>query len=100
MNGLCVDLCEGVECAAGEYCVDGACHGEDDCYEAGCPPGQLCLEGGCADDPCADMECSPESFYRQGQCVFSCADVACLFGEVCVDGQCEDDTCDGRFNPR
>jgi len=94
-TGACVDACQGVQCEAGDVCIDGLCVGDADCYETGCPDGELCRDGGCVEDPCLDIECGAESFCREGACVFSCAEIACGYGEACVDGECRNIACGG-----
>jgi hypothetical protein len=78
--GECVtNLCQGVTCPSGQYCVAGACHGS--CAGVTCPVGTRCRLGKCEDDPCGKP---------------------CPFGQACNDntGQCVDDGCDLQNCPQ
>ncbi|UCE60095.1 MAG: VWA domain-containing protein [Phycisphaerales bacterium] len=80
-----VDLCEAVECAEGEQCVDGQCvvvEPETECVgDEECADGWVCQERLCvaADSAGDDNGTSP---------VDPCDEVTCAVGETCVDGEC------------
>ena len=62
--------CQGVTCAAGQYCVGGQCFGS--CADVDCPTGERCRLGMCEADPCG---------------------TPCPFGQACHDdaGSCIDE---------
>ncbi|MEZ4468004.1 MAG: MopE-related protein [bacterium] len=91
-DGACVDPCAGVQCGAGEACLDGQC-GSAHCTRMGCAAGERCRPAGCEPDPCAGRDCGDASFCREGECVFSCAGVACPAAQACFDGLCDDTGC-------
>jgi len=71
-QGMCVDLCDGVTCPAGQECVasEGGC--VSTCYDVTCS---------------GDQKCDP----ALGACVdAACVGVSCGGGQVCVDGSCQD----------
>jgi len=71
--GECVmNLCQGVDCPADEYCLAGQCRGS--CADVECPTGQRCRLGVCVADPCS---------------------TPCPFGKACNDntGECVDNNC-------
>ncbi|MBA3396234.1 MAG: hypothetical protein H0T89_26625 [Deltaproteobacteria bacterium] len=71
--GVCVtNLCQGVNCPTGEYCIGGQCYGS--CAGVECDTGQRCRMGICEADPCGGP---------------------CPFGKVCIeaDGMCKTDPC-------
>jgi len=86
LDGHCLSVCASVNCQSGTECnpETGLCEDTCDCAE-----GQTCMGSGrCIDQDCADVDCGPSSFCRDGECVFSCAGISCNFGEVCIDGLC------------
>ena len=104
-DGLCINPCEGVECASGTMCVEGECRGP--CTDVMCPEGLGCFEGDCIDlcfgVMCGENEtCEPSS----GQCIDQCEDVRCRNGQRCSEGVCipacqdlicpEDEVCDAN----
>jgi uncharacterized protein (TIGR03382 family) len=103
INGACVtNLCNGVTCPTGEYCVAGQCYGS--CADVDCPTGQRCRLGMCVEDPCgercpAGRVCHDET----GECVNNpCEFVTCPQGQYCnanKNGVCEDDPCVGTQCP-
>ena len=103
INGDCVtNLCMGVTCGEGEYCVGGTCVAS--CAEVDCPTGQRCRLGACEADPCgapcpAGKVCNDSS----GECVSNpCQFVTCPGGQYCnpnKGGVCEDDACIGTACP-
>ena len=103
INGNCVtNLCQGVNCPTGQYCVGGQCFGS--CADIDCPTGQRCRMGTCQVDPCgkvcpAGQVCHDET----GECVPNpCQFVTCPQGQFCNpnnNGVCEDDPCVGTQCP-
>ena len=94
-RGICVDLCEGNECANADLiCVDEAvCH--DPCDAAECAANEACVDGRCI-DPCEDVRCPAGEICRQGRCVGdNCFEAGCDEGAVCVEGGCVPDPCAG-----
>lgn len=72
-DGLCKDLCLGVECADGSECVHGVC-------ESSCADCAICA---------LDTECSSDLFCSAGRCVTRFTP-----GEPCArSSQCDDDHC-------
>lgn len=100
------------DCAVGEVCFGGTCHGEsefDTCSSsADCGAGESCISGQCFDDDelstcSSDADCGSGDACVSGQCVpesfIDCStDSDCADGELCTDSTCvaEDDldTCD------
>jgi len=103
INGQCVtNLCQGVTCGAGQYCVGGQCFGS--CADVTCPMGQRCEMGTCQTDPCGHpcpfgKACNDST----GQCIDNpCAFVTCPQGQFCDEhdgGMCKDDPCVGTTCP-
>jgi MYXO-CTERM domain-containing protein len=91
-SGLCVDLCDKVQCAAPSYCKAGLCV---DCSSAGegCPAGKMCVGGACMSDPCTGVTCGAGQYCSAGRCVDLCTHVDCGTGQRCVAGKCMADPC-------
>ncbi len=90
-RGICVDLCEGNECANADLiCVDEAvCH--DPCDAAECAANEACVDGRCI-DPCEDVRCPAGEACLQGDCVGdNCFELGCPDAQVCVEGDCSPD---------
>ena len=66
------DACGGVNCPAGEACVEGACVA-DTCSMLSCDENQVCVNGQCIFDGCDGITCPPGqecSYHPSGaQCV-------------------------------
>ena len=103
INGACVvNPCQGVDCAAGLYCVGGQCFAS--CAGVTCPPTQRCELGMCVNNPCGrpcphGQACDDAS----GTCVPDpCGVVQCPLGQECnphVGGACVDSACVGTECP-
>jgi MYXO-CTERM domain-containing protein len=91
-TGLCVDLCDKVQCLAPSYCKAGLCV---DCNSPGegCGNGQMCIGGTCMADPCAGVTCGAGLYCSSGKCVDLCTHVDCPSGQRCLAGQCVADKC-------
>jgi MYXO-CTERM domain-containing protein len=91
-TGLCVDLCDKVNCVAPTHCRAGLCV---DCSSPGegCDPGQKCLGGLCKSDPCTDVTCGNGKYCSDGNCVDLCTHIDCPTGQTCVAGTCTADAC-------
>ncbi|MDX2092322.1 MAG: VWA domain-containing protein [Kofleriaceae bacterium] len=103
INGQCVtNLCQGVECPDGQYCVGGQCYGS--CAGVECPAGQRCRLGMCQEDPCGE-QCPPGRVCHDatGECINDpCDIIQCPQGQWCNpnnNGACEDDPCVGTACP-
>jgi Putative metal-binding motif len=102
LAGKCVaNLCAGVTCNGGEYCVAGQC--QSTCAGKVCPRGERCELGACVADPCG-RACPPGQVCRepQGVCAADvCADLRCQVGQWCDPsvGRCVADPCDGVACP-
>ncbi|TNE46967.1 MAG: hypothetical protein EP343_21850 [Deltaproteobacteria bacterium] len=80
---------------------NGVCNKPNECPN-GCPAGQTCQNGTCqtsATNPCANVNCLPGEFCREGSCFPSCGCLTCAKGNVCVDGACRADLCGGVTCP-
>jgi MYXO-CTERM domain-containing protein/uncharacterized repeat protein (TIGR01451 family) len=94
--GVCkVDACDGVTCAAGEMCADGACKAS--CANVTCPAGSLCMAGTCHVNACASIACSVDKVCNPdtGACEANHCVNQCPLGTICVPktGACEADAC-------
>ena len=92
--GRCEDWCAQVRsCPQGEHCYRGEC---GRCPAVPCLSGQRCTEGGvCEPDPCEGAACARDRGCLDGRCLASCASIACAMFETCVDGRCLPDPCGG-----
>ena len=103
INGACVaNLCHGVDCQSGKYCVGGMCFGS--CADVTCPSDQRCELGMCVANPCGKpcpfgQACNDAS----GTCVPDpCKVVQCPTGQECnphIGGVCVDSPCVGVTCP-
>jgi hypothetical protein len=91
-TGLCVDLCDKVNCLAPTHCRAGLCV---DCNSPGeeCDQGQMCIGGVCKSNPCAGVSCGNGQYCSDGKCVDLCTHIDCAMGETCVAGACRADPC-------
>lgn len=94
VDGVCKDLCAGVQCTAPSVCraSDGQCV---DCFTTGCPTGQQCVRGACRVDLCANVSCAPTDYCDSGKCISTCP-AGCPTGQRCVAGACQADLCGSR----
>lgn len=120
VEGVCIDLCEGVRCAENEACYIGDCvclEGFRKCYEdspcigntscctdSDCGDERLCINNTCT-LPCSTMKCGPNEECRDGKCsckkgYFKAKDGACIPVGMCRDDRdcnsdekCEDLSC-------
>jgi hypothetical protein len=103
INGVCVsNPCDGVTCAADQYCVGGSCFSS--CADKVCPTGQRCRLGMCEADPCGHA-CPFGQVCNENATPPTCKDDPCQFpcptGQWCNPGHgaCEDDPCVGTHCP-
>ena len=91
-SGLCVDVCDKVQCGAPSYCKGGICV---DCNTPGegCTDGKLCVGGMCESDPCLGVTCGNGQYCSNGKCVDLCTHIDCNATERCVAGKCVADPC-------
>jgi uncharacterized repeat protein (TIGR01451 family)/MYXO-CTERM domain-containing protein len=87
------DPCEGVACAAGQYCSDGTCF---QTCQPSCKSGESCVAGRCLAAACpmtctGGLVCNPEA----ASCQPDLCTAACPRGQVCVPktGACQSDPC-------
>ena len=103
INGDCVtNLCLGVDCPDGQYCVAGECYGS--CAGVECPGGQRCRLGLCVEDPCGEPCPRGQACHDDTrECVDDpCQFIDCPVGQWCnpnSNGRCEDDPCVGTSCP-
>jgi len=104
IDGDCVDICTGVTCDEGQVCIclnNQASCVVANCYvdlpEYRCPEGEVCVNGQCVSDPCAGIECDPQTqFCRDGECRNVCSVEtigSCPECYYCYDGECVQDLC-------
>jgi MYXO-CTERM domain-containing protein len=97
-QGVCVSLCENVQCDAHEVCENGSCV-DNSCQTMGCPQGQQCIDYHCVDNPCAGVTCQAGRFCDDGECCPSRCDPACAERELChvadCQARCQPDPCFG-----
>ena len=88
--------CIGVDCPAGQVCVNGKCEGG--CDGVTCPHGQSCVQGYCL-DLCAGVKCEGDRVCENGVCISSCECLGCPAGQTCasnhhcVESGCEKQSC-------
>jgi hypothetical protein len=88
--------CNGVTCAAGQYCRNGACVAG--CTGVSCDRSQVCRDGACVADACAGRGCGAGEYCDSADGVCHrdpCASISCLPGLACVPGSplCVADPC-------
>jgi len=90
----CEDWCDLIhDCPEGEHCYGGEC---GRCPAVPCGPGLVCAAAGrCRPDPCEDAPCTAIEACIEGECVASCASRSCPLFTTCVDGACVSDPCGG-----
>ena len=83
------DLCETLECPAGEECSGGVCV-ETACIGKNCEEGSVCRGGNCIEISCLGVDCEDNEFCKAGKCLSTnCKTVKCSEGKSCNNaGEC------------
>lgn len=109
ITGVCVSLCEGVDCGSLTCCGGDCCQTWQTCQDLdgdrlptcddttctnpafACKDGAVCIDHACVGDPCVGVECGDLAFCLDGECRPVCPD--CGDEERCVEGRCVPDLC-------